>query len=916
MGNAASFVPNLLANSTTSINRASYVPLTDPEANATGSGRATNKASFVAGLQLGTGEVGRARDMLSSAKEAVKSTQDAAFWDLLTQYESPLLASALPVVSSFVDIAASDLIEFGSALISLRKQDADRLAKETSNDGRIAFGTALIQLNTAHVVMGNFKTNSQAMPVGMLNLERLEMTPVGIERGGLLATIPLAPKERTFVTQKEWSVTTQEFTSIVTDSLDNFSETGVTENTQLTSATSSQVARNNQFNVTASASGGIGFVSGSASSSFGTQDTNSQSATASRKNSIQTTRLASSRVKQSHKISISTTSVEGTSEATTRKIENPSATEAMRIDYFSMMRKWYVALYRYGMRLTYDLTIPEPGATLREIFAKLDVLQKQANGQFVFPVKHSDITTDVKPGDSEAYYLVLADRYSVDVPAPPQAELIQTLNDVEMSSGDVGYKKQVIDVQSGYWITKIVFTDLQQGSGVHVVFTPINATGLEYSPDHNHDPGTIDPTMSPQNDLCNNQIFLYHATGSQEFALAYTRGTNGTSWASFVVHCEPTDAAMAQWRSQVWSALYNAAQTQFYAQQQAISAQITVLQNQINGVDTLTLRREENDEIMKGVLRWLLTPQIDFAFMQPPVEAAFEAAAKAAAGGNGVIEFLSLYYGVNFTGDQTQLSKSQWSILNGNEEIISFINEAIEWENVTFFTYSYFWDYPLCWDFIRQIQHPDATRQAFLRAGSARVVLTVRQGWELAWTHFVNTGKTKLPDPPYPPYMTIAQQIAAYDSTNYPGIPPANPDGGGLIDDNTPQTGTTCESNVDPAPTNPASTAVPIPVDDASGFVVGATAILDTWDAQIDPNTNIGPGGLGIGAQESQTIVAVDSTSAQQTVTVQRLLYSHIAPFPVVQSGAKGVLIGEWYEYTPTSGTDIGVTLNPTGPMA
>lgn len=255
--------------------------------------------------------------------------------------------------------------------------------------------------------------------------------------------------------------------------------------------------------------------------------------------------------------------------------------------------------------------------------------------------------------------------------------------------------------------------------------------------------------------------------------------------------------------------------------------------------------------------------------------------------------------------------------MSGQEQDISFINQAIEWDNLTFFTYSYFWDYPLCWDFVRQIQHNDKTRQAFLRAGSARVVLTVRQGWELAWTYFVNTGSITLPSPlPPHPYMTIAKQIAAYDSTNYPGIPPANPDGGGLIDDDTPQSGTTCKIDRSPSAASPLTTTVVIPVNDATGFVVGATAILDTWDLQINPHSNIGPGGPGIGAQETQTITAVDTTSTQQTISVQGLQYSHFGPFPVVQSGAKGVLIGEWFEYTPTSGTDIGVTLNPTGPMA
>ena len=35
-----------------------------------------------------------------------------------------------------------------------------------------------------------------------------------------------------------------------------------------------------------------------------------------------------------------------------------------------------------------------------------------------------------------------------------------------------------------------------------------------------------------------------------------------------------------------------------------------------------------------------------------------------------------------------------------------------------------------------------------------------------------------------------------------------------------------------------------------------------------------------------------------------------VTAFPVVQAGKKGVLIAEWNEYTPSSGTDIAVTSN------
>ena len=69
----------------------------------------------------------------------------------------------------------------------------------------------------------------------------------------------------------------------------------------------------------------------------------------------------------------------------------------------------------------------------------------------------------------------------------------------------------------------------------------------------------------------------------------------------------------------------------------------------------------------------------------------------------------------NDKGDGSAITTSGWMPLFIYQEMVKFINEAIEWENVLYFLYSYFWDYPTTWEFIRQIRHLDATRQAFLR---------------------------------------------------------------------------------------------------------------------------------------------------------------------------------------------------------
>jgi hypothetical protein len=898
-----------LTNSTTSLQKATYVPLTVVVPGGY-NGRAALKFGYVRQLDLQPGEVTSVRNALSVAAPAVPSgLTDANFWSLLQQFEGTPLVSQLPSPSALTNIAEANLIAFGNGLTAVRKQAVEHLQQipaSTAPQGTsqapaetqsLAIATNL--LNTSSIATNAFTGNTSTSNVGMLNLERLEMTPAGVERGGLLATIPLAPKERTSVVQQEWSVTSQEFTSIVTDSLENYSQTGVTENTQLTQATTSQVAHSNQFNVTSSAQGGIGFVSASVGASFGSQDQSSQSATASRQDAVQMTRQASTRVRQSHKMTISTSTVTGTSQTSTRMFENPSATEPMRVDYFSLMRKWYVALYRYGLRLTYDITVPEPGAALREIYAQIADLQAQAQTTFNFPFSYSDITTQAYNNPSSTLWQYV-NEYGAQIQPPPLGATQYVPTQQASTSADPGQAAAIASLSLTFSVTdgqQIDHVEINYNIGANHGSWVISVVGWGQASAVGVEQGQIlQSTQSgggPYYEWNRSNVplpgFLVGATGS--ITITCTFQYANPAFIGFNVYTVPTTTTIETWQSSVYTALYNAAQTAYYASQQNINNQIQTLQNKVANVDTLTLRREENDEIMKCVLRWLLGP--NFEFMPSSLVDELIIA--------DLFDPEGIYNGVNFTGNDIS-PEVDWSLVSSDQMRVNFINQAIDWSSVVYFLYSYFWDIPTSWDFIRQIEHPDSTRQAFLRAGSARVVLTVRKGWEVAWTWFVETlSMTPPPSGTSTPYLTIAQQIADYDNTNYPGIPPANPNGGGPIDDDTPQIGTICAANLTPGAT--ATTPVNIPVASSTGFVVGATAIVDNWNA-----TN----SAGNSVQETQTITAVPDATH---ITVQGLVNAHSAAngaFPVVQSSAKGLLIGEWFEYTPTSGTDIAVATPST----
>ena len=417
-----------LTNSTTSLPKATLVPLM-PESVVDRAGGAARKASYVRGLALQPGEVLSARAFLAAGASpaAAETAVPDTVLSLLTRFEGSPPLSQLPSPAEFVNVTDSALYAFGNALTAVRQQAVNNMsAPSGAVDAAVAAGEdntaasaanlgALVSaLNAATVGTAAFwnSINASIAPVGMLNLESLQMTPAGLERGALLATVPLAPGERTEVVQKEWSNITDDYQSVVTDSLVDYSETGVTDNTQLTQSTTSQLAHSDQFNISASVSGGIPLVTNAqVQSGFSSQDQNSSSASASATHAQQTTRKASSRSTQSHKVTISTVSTSGTSEGTTRMLVNPSTTDPMRIDYFSIMRKWVVGLYRYGLRLTYDVTVPEPGAAMREAYRTLAELQAQESEVFVFSLPYGKITP--------ATYKQLAAKYGATVPEPP-----------------------------------------------------------------------------------------------------------------------------------------------------------------------------------------------------------------------------------------------------------------------------------------------------------------------------------------------------------------------------------------------------------------------------------------------------------------------------------------------------------------
>ncbi|MCC7000053.1 MAG: hypothetical protein IT370_35970 [Deltaproteobacteria bacterium] len=577
-------------------------------------------------------------------------------------------------------------------------------------------------LESVSAVVAGFAAQLAVEPVGFLHLERMNFTPAGIERGELLHSVPLAPGEEVNIAHKEWSNTSEEFQKLVTDFLEAFSEEGVAEKSELAQASASQTQHTSGLDMSVTASGGYGPVNVSASISRNVADSATKSQQFSRNHSVALTRKASSRVKKEHKISFKVASASGTEDQAVRRIKNPFDDRTTRIDYFQLVRKWKVDLFRYGLRLTYDLVVPEPGLGILGRVQEINEIRAALDQGF-----NSGATTikwarfDLEPRElTPSNYAALAAKYGVALSPPPPEEKQASAAETRVWSRDEAKHNQYytleIDVDDDYLVER-----------VHVEASRSFYTGT-----------TPEFWVPDASDFVGK---------SGKLTLVYSAKSLSSAFVKIDAVLRLTDAAMMEWRMKAWGALRDAALARYYENRQMLKERLDYLSTEIGATDALSLRKIEREEVMKCTMRWLFGPA--FAYAVPGVPA-------------------------NSFDDGQMVSPIVFALMQQHGEVIKFIHQAIEWENMLFFLYPYFWSHVSRWGEKKFLSHPDSTHRAFLKAGSARVVLTIRPGFERAFASFIETG-TLDPLAPDHPYLRIAEEMEAYANTNYPGIAAANP---------------------------------------------------------------------------------------------------------------------------------------------
>lgn len=385
------------------------------------------------------------------------------------------------------------------------------------------------------------------------------------------------------------------------------------------------------------------------------------------------------------------------------------------IGIYQWVDKVYEAeVYNYGIRTLYDIMIPEPAAFL------LDAMKTNLgeiaglNAPVPFDTPANEITKDNYNDLSAAYGL------SGLQPPPEVSKTISkpfsgTSQDPDERDANFPSVSSEISIEEGYravWVYVInphlVGWDESEltvtvGTKSHT-FTMDNY--IDWNSELNNETDTISINFSPWR--------------TAEFAATVT------------ITIQRSNHAYEEWQNKTHEQILQA----FEQRKSEYENELGALENEegikIQGRNPLENRSIERNELKKACISLLTHQHFDHF---------------------GAIEKGALDY------PQLNISEAETE-----GPYIRFFEQAFEWEQMMYIFYPYFWSQKNKWVEKIHIQDTDPLHAEFLKAGAARVMLPVREGFVAPVAHFMETGETwnggDVPDDiSSPTYVSIINEI-------------------------------------------------------------------------------------------------------------------------------------------------------------
>lgn len=366
-------------------------------------------------------------------------------------------------------------------------------------------------------------------------------------------------------------------------------------------------------------------------------------------------------------------------------------------------------IYNYGKRLMYEFVVPEPSKLHR---LAMQVVNNNENAVVLDkPIDPAALGITDFTKITSTNYQNLAAKYNADVEVYPQMQMYlnKTVSEIELGNHEIIEGSSEIQIPEGYqpvsaklkfaakWdrdggqshSANIAFGNYALfGQGLHSDIKEINLTGyqLEY----------------PLESFMDKVSFSY--------GLANYHSCN----ISLSIKIQIKDDKLQSWKKSVYNAIIKGYQEQLALYNEKLSEAKTNGSQMLDS-NPLFYRQIEQMVLRKNCISYLLD----------------NSAGSARRFGR------KMYTGDSIINHQVTANQE----MDDYGSFAKFMEQAFEWNIMSYNFYPYYWGNDGEWSKLYQYETNDPIFRSFMQAGMARVVVTVKPGFEDAVMHYMTTGQ-------------------------------------------------------------------------------------------------------------------------------------------------------------------------------
>jgi hypothetical protein len=212
-----------------------------------------------------------------------------------------------------------------------------------------------------------------------------------------------------------------------------------------------------------------------------------------------------------------------------------------------------------------------------------------------------------------------------------------------------------------------------------------------------------------------------------------------TANAAIAVECRLTTEALQKWQQETFQEIITAYQAQLIRYNEQLSMEQDKA-DKIKGDNPNFYRQIENTILRKNCISYLVDQT---------------------AGSKKTYGQLMHNNATTFTGHEVTINSS----LDNYTAFAKFLEQAFEWDIMSYNLYPFYWANKQEWLKLYQADNADGLFRSFMQSGLARVVVTVRPGFEAAVQHYMSTGQLwnggEIPVIGDPLYLSLVDEIKA-----------------------------------------------------------------------------------------------------------------------------------------------------------